>query len=65
MADITLGGGLDVCLDAGDWCSTPGGGRLLVCTTVWPGLVTGWVGSLGMVWTPPGPRGLPRPPSMC
>ena len=64
MADMTDGGGLEVCLGAADCCRTPGGGREVACSTVGPGLVTGWVGSLGMPWTPPGPRGL-RPPSMC
>ena len=45
MADMTEGGGLEVCLGAADCCNTPGGGRE-VWSTVGPGLVTGCVGSL-------------------
>ena len=50
MADMTAGGGLEVGRGGATavCCRIPGGSREAEFSTAAPGLVTGWVGSLGM-----------------
>ena len=55
MADMTAGGGLEVGRGGATavCCRIPGGSREAEFSTAAPGLVTGWVGSLGMPFTTP------------